>query len=187
MGGARIAALCALALLAACGRSGGPAAPSSTAPAVSGAASSDSADAAAAKAFLDGLYAHYRTSQNNDFNPYDPKARVFDPDTLALLDADTKALKGDLGTLDGDLLCDCQDFVSLRSTVTVSSATPTTAKASAAFNDVGMTDQGVRHADFDLVKTPAGWRIHDIRDGTEPWLRQQLQDEIKSLKSGKAD
>jgi hypothetical protein len=159
-------------------------APASTAPA-SAAPGTDSADAADVKAFLDGLYAHYKTSKNNDFNIYDAKAGVFDPDTIKLLKEDTRALKGDVGVLDGDDLCDCQDFVSLQTTITVQSATPTTATATAAFIDTGMSDQGVRRAAFQLVKTPAGWRIHDIKDATDTaWLRQQLQDEIKSLAKG---
>jgi hypothetical protein len=157
----------------------GLAAPASAAPVA------DSADAADVKAFLDGLYAHYKTSKDNDFNIYDAKAGVFDPDTIKLLKDDTRALKGDVGVLDGDDLCDCQDFVSLKTTVTVQSATPTTATATAAFVDTGMSDQGVRSAAFQLVKTPAGWRIHDIKDANDTaWLRQQLLDEIKRLAKG---
>jgi hypothetical protein len=147
-------------------------------------ASADTADAADAKAFLDGLYAHYKTSKNNTFNMFDANAReVFDDDTIALLKTDEKALNGDLGTIDGDWLCDCQDFVSLQSTVTVGAATPTTAKASADFKDVGMPEQGVRHDDFDLVKTAAGWRIHDVTVRGEKSLRTQLNEEIKTLKT----
>ena len=177
-------ALAATIAVAGCGRTNGP--PTSAAPPPpSSAPAVGTANAADVKAYLDGLYAHYKTSKDNTFNMFDTKAGgVFDTDTSALLDADTKALKGDLGTLDGDLLCDCQDFVSLKAMVSVQSATPTTAMASTNFVDVGMSDQGTRHADFQLVKTGAGWRIHDIRDGAEPWLRQQLQDEIKSLANG---
>lgn len=161
--------------------------PASSAPG-SSAPAADSADAADVKAFLDGLYAHYKTSKDNDFNMYGANAsQVFDADMIKLLKDDTKALKGDLGVLDGDDLCDCQDFVSLKATVTVQSATPTTATATSAFIDTGMSDQGVRHAAFQLVKTPAGWRIHDIKDANDAgWLRQQLLDEIKSLAKGGA-
>lgn len=180
--GAAAGVLCAALGLGGCGRQAAGADSASTPPS---SAAADASDAAAAKAFLDGLYAHYRTSKDNTFNMFDTSTHaVFDADTSKLLDEDTKALKGDLGTIDGDWLCDCQDFVSLRATVTVQSATPHTAKATADFKDVGMTDQGVRHAAFDLVKTPNGWRIHDIKDGDEPWLRAQLQDEIKSLAKG---
>ncbi len=196
---AAAAALLGAALLAACQKAPPPAnaAPANTAasnaaasnatpfnPAES-AASADKADAADAKAFLESLYAHYKSSKNNTFNMFDTNKReVFDPDTIALLAADTKALKGDLGAIDGDYLCDCQDFVSLQTTVKVQSATPTSAKATADFTDVGMPGQGARHAAFDLLKVNGAWRIHDISNPDQPSLRQTLQTEIASLKNG---
>ena len=161
--------------------------PTNAAPAAA-APLADAADAADAKAFLDGLYAHYKTSTGNSFNMFDTNEKdVFDPDTIALLKEDLKALKGDLGVIDGDWLCDCQDFVSLQATVTVTAATPTTAKANSDFKDTGMTEQGMRHDDFDLVKTPAGWRIHDVTVRGQQSLRAQVSDEIKSLKAGAAN
>lgn len=148
----------------------------------------DAKDAADVKAFLDGLYAHYKTSKGATFNMFDTDARsVFDADTIALLKADTKALKGDLGVIDGDWLCACQDFESIQATVTVQSASPTAAKASSDFRDTGMQDQpdrALRHDDFDLVKTPAGWRIHDITTRGEQSLRTQVSAEIQQLKAG---
>src|SRR5690348_1353240 len=124
------AALAALAL-AACQKQAPAAAANVASPRTASAADPN---AVGAKAFLDGLYAHYKTSENNNFQMFDANAReVFDPDTLALLAADQKALKGELGDIDGDWLCDCQDFVSLKSQVTVTSATPTAAKAHADF------------------------------------------------------
>ena len=197
MKAAALGACAGLVLMAAgCKQPAPPApAPTNAAPAAAAtnaapaaAAPADTADAADAKAFLDGLYAHYKTSKNNNFNMFDANAKeVFDADTIALLKRDEKALNGELGTIDGDWLCDCQDFVSLQATVTVTAATPTTAKASSDFKDTGMPDQGVRHDDFDLVKTPAGWRIHDVTTRGEQSLRTQLTDEIKTLKTEAAN
>jgi len=142
-------------------------------------------DAAAAKAFLEGLYANYKTSENNTFQMFDKDAKaVFDDDMIALLAADQKALKGDLGEIDGDWLCDCQDFASLKATIKVQSATPTTATATSDFVDVGIPGDAGHHEQFQLVKTSVGWRIHDIKTSDEPWLRQMLTNEIKQLKSG---
>jgi hypothetical protein len=147
------------------------------------AAAPSSGDAADAKAFLDGLYAHYKTSKDNTFAPFDTKAGVLDGDTIALMKADEKALKGDVGDIDGDWLCDCQDFESITATVTVQSATPTSAKATALFHDT--IDTGAPKRDtFDLVKTPAGWRIHDMGTPDQPSLRKVLEDEIARLKVG---
>jgi hypothetical protein len=155
-------------------------------PPVTAAPAAASGDAADAKAFLDGLYAHYKTSKDNTFAPFDAnQTDVLDPDTIALMKADEKALNGELGDIDGDWLCDCQDFESISATVTVQSATPTEAKATADFRDSmdGPTGKA-KHDTFDLVKTPAGWRIHDMGTADQPSLRKVLQDEIAHLKAG---
>jgi hypothetical protein len=144
----------------------------------------DAADAADAKSFLDGLYAHYTSNKNNDFNMFDAKSHVFDKDTQALLAEDNRLLKGDLGTIAGDWLCGCQDFVSLKTTVTILAATPTTAKATSDYVDTGIPSDGTRHDSFDLVKENGDWRIHDVTTGTDPSLRKDLQDEINELKNG---
>jgi hypothetical protein len=157
-----------------------------TAAAAAPAAAPASGDAADAKAFLDGLYAHYKVSKDNTFAPFDAnQTDVLDPDTIALMKADEKALNGELGDIDGDWLCDCQDFESISATVTVQSATPTEAKATADFRDSmdGPTGKA-KHDTFDLVKTPAGWRIHDMGTADQPSLRKVLQDEIARLKAG---
>jgi hypothetical protein len=143
-------------------------------------------DAADAKAFLEGLYAHYKTSKDNTFQPFDANAKeVLDADTIALMKADQKALKGDLGEIDGDWLCDCQDFESITATIAVQSATATAAKATSDFHDTPAAGGSPKHDTFDLVKTPAGWRIHDIGTADQPSLRKVLTDEIAGLKSGK--
>ena len=152
-------------------------------PPVTAAPAAASGDAADAKAFLDGLYAHYKTSKDNTFAPFDAnQTDVLDPDTIALMKADEKALNGELGDIDGDWLCDCQDFESITAVVTVQSATPTDAKATAVFTD---TMDGKPKTDtFELVRTPAGWRIHDMGTADQPSLRKVLSDEIARMKAG---
>jgi hypothetical protein len=156
--------------------------------ATSGAAA-DSADAASAKAFVEGLYAHYKASSSTGttWAPMDANVKeVFDPDTVALLAADVKALKGELGEIDGDWICDCQDWGSLAATVTVTSASSTGAKAVAVFHDTQIKGDTPKRDSFDLVMTPAGWRIHDMGTADQPSLRGVLTKEIADLKSGKA-
>ena len=147
-------------------------------------------DAAAAKAFLEGLYAHYKASSSTGttWAPMDANIKeVFDDDMVKLMAADSKALKGELGEIDGDWLCDCQDWGSLQATVTVTEASPTAAKAVAVFHDNEIKDEPTAKRDsFDLVKTPAGWRIHDMGTEQDPSLRAVLTKEIADLKSGKA-
>lgn len=186
--------------LAACQKASAPANATNAAPVVANAAPANAApaglapvaatgpDADAAKAFLDGLYAHYRASSSTGttWGPMDANIKeVFDADTVALMAADEKALKGDLGEIDGDWICDCQDWGSIAATVTVTEASPTAAKAVAVFHDTQVSDDHPRRDTFDLVKTPAGWRIHDMGTMSDPSLRGVLTKEIADLKSGK--
>ncbi|HWF78792.1 MAG TPA: hypothetical protein VN694_16625 [Caulobacteraceae bacterium] len=145
-------------------------------------------DADAAKAFLERLYAHYKTSSSTGttWAPMDANIKeVFDDDMVKLMAADTKALKGELGEIDGDWLCDCQDWGHIVATVTVTEASPTAAKAIAVFDDADIKDEPLKKDAFDLVKTPAGWRIHDMGTAQDASLRAVLTKEIADLKSGK--
>jgi hypothetical protein len=195
------AALAAALALGACQRAAAPAAnaanaasatnaaPVATNVAAGPAAEAAGPDAAAARAFLESLYAHYKTNTSSDttWAPMDANIKeVFDDDMAGLMAADTKALKGELGEIDGDWLCDCQDWGSLVATVTVTEASPTAAKAIAVFHDTEVKDEPPRRDSFDLVKTPAGWRIHDMGTQQDPSLRAVLSKEIADLKSGKA-
>ncbi|HWA63900.1 MAG TPA: DUF3828 domain-containing protein [Caulobacteraceae bacterium] len=135
------------------------------------------------KAFLQGVYAHYKSSQGDTFDPLGRNLpQVFDKDMGRLMAEDTRLLKGDLGAIDGDWLCQCQDFDSIVATITVHSTTPTTAKASADFK---VFDRA-QHNDFDLVKEDGAWRIHDMRgvSADDPHglsLRETLEQEIRDL------
>jgi len=138
-----------------------------------------STDAADVKAFLDGLYAHYKSSKDNNFQAFDANGKeVLDADTIALFKAGQKVMKGEVGAIDTDWLCDCQDFNSIVATVAVQSATPTEAKATSDFHDTFDTADKPGHDTFDLVKTADGWRIHDMGTRDQPSLRKLLQEEI---------
>ena len=79
------------------------AAPSSAAPVATNSPPVEATAEADVKAFLDGIYAHYKNSKNNSFQPFEKNAKeVLDPDTITLIDADNKALKGEVGVMDGD-------------------------------------------------------------------------------------
>jgi hypothetical protein len=145
-----------------------------------------SGDAGDVKAFLDGLYAHYNVDPKaSTWAPMDKNdAEVFDADMVRLLAEDVRINKGEVGVVDGDYLCSFQDWEPFTTTVTVASATPTAAKASADFR-VFKTDPP-RHLEFDLVKENGAWRIHDVRvnDATQQppgdSLRVSLEKEIKN-------
>ena len=186
---AAVAALAAALTLAGCQQAAPPAANSAPAPAAANAApapvAATGADAADAKAFLEGLYAHYKSAENNSFDLYDKDApSVFDQDTLALMQTEKAALKGDAGARDADSVCTCQDFTGLTAKVTIVSITPTTAKAGVDFHDTGQTE--TNHIDYDLTKGPNGWRVHDIHSFSQPSFRASLNEDIKDAKSAPA-
>ena len=181
-------ALIALAL-AACNKPAPPAAPPpSAANAAEPPPAPANTDAADAKAFLDGLYAHYVSPTDHSFEMFDKNvAEVFDPSMIQLLKDDAKASNGEPGVLDGDYLCNCQDYGSLKTTITVQTATATTAKAHASFIDTGVADAKPQADDFDLVKVNGSWRVHDItdpNDTSQGSLRTALENEIKTLAKG---
>jgi hypothetical protein len=163
-----------------------PAAPVATnaapAPAAT-ATTATGADAADVRTYLEGLYAHYKSSKGNTFEPFGRnEGDVFDADTIALLKADEAAAHGEVGAIDSDWLCQCQDFESIQSTISVQSATPTTAAAAADFKDTQISDAKPEHITFDLVKVNGAWRIHDIHTADQPSLRKVLQDDIREMK-----
>lgn len=190
----RAAMLVALAALASCSKPAAttPASTSATSaapPATSVAPAVGGKDAAEAKAFLEGLYARYATppTGKNAFAPMDKDAKaVFDTSMIQLLDKDAK-LNGpdEVGFIDGDWLCDCQDYDKIAATVTVQSATATTARARVDFKVFDET----HHNAFDLVKENGAWRVHDVQevDAKTPQqaLRGGLEADIAQLQTSK--
>lgn len=127
-----------------------------------------------AQAFLDDLYAHYR---NSAFCPTcdGTAARVFDAPLTALIRQDEKLADGEVGALDGDPVCDCQDPGGMKAKVlSVASSGPS---AAAAKVELRFPD-GPRQMTLDLVLTKDGWRIHDTHTKDAPSLVKLLKDGI---------
>lgn len=82
--------------------------------------------------------------------------------SAALLDAfakDEEMAHGEVGTIDADPICACQDFGKLRvRRVTVTSAGVDRVKARVEITNFGAPDT----VTLTLVQTPAGWRIDDV-------------------------
>lgn len=124
------------------------------------------------KAFLAALYARYNDAKT-DFSPFDTPEKYFDPQLLALMDAADKGTSDDdAGPLDGDPVCDCQDYRKLRADITVKSIEGDTAVLV-----VNLRDQGVKKAKvltYQLAQRAGRWRIHDISNPDMPSLRRLL-------------
>ena len=132
--------------------------------------------AADAKAFLTALYAHY-TAGPSDFGPtFTHQSDYFDPAMLVLMNEDARLRGDEVGALDGDPICDCQDFGKLSAQVTIDSAISTEAKATVIVTEtdpaVSPKDRKPRTFTYDLAAVNGQWRIHDMTTPSLPSLRQ---------------
>lgn len=136
-------------------------------------------DAKSAEAFLRHIYAAYK-AKGPGSELFGPKAgAIFDPGLVALLRADRKAMKGDVELLDGDPICDCQDFDISSVNVAVQPDGDGKAKATATFDNLDA--KGIK-IDFDLAAVGGQWRIANIHSASTPDFKKALQDEIASAK-----
>jgi hypothetical protein len=118
-------------------------------------------DAAGARAFVEKLYSHYPS--NPDATAFDPTGKntgdVFDPGMIAAFREDARLAHGEVGFVDADPLCQCQDDSGLKSTV--SSVTMTGPNAADVVVDLHYPD-GTLALTLHLVPVKGAWRIHDL-------------------------
>ena len=108
------------------------------------------------RAWIQHVYAGYA---NRDFSPFDHPDRYFAPPLLTAINEDSRLAHGEVGYLDGDPLCDCQDFERIRAEIR--SLARANRKATARLRVSLGVDQP-RNLRLELVQTRAGWRIADI-------------------------
>jgi hypothetical protein len=122
------------------------------------------------RAFVDRIYAGYRDSE---YSPFAAPERFFAAPLVAAIEEDSRLSNGEVGFLDGDPLCQCQDPAGLETIVReVRQPTPRTATARILLRFSTSDRRSVR---LQLVRTPAGWRIADIATPDEPSLLRDLQ------------
>lgn len=135
------------------------------------AAAAAPAPAAAAETprrFVERVYAGYR---DPDFSPLKRPERVFAPPLVTAIREEARASRGEVGFMDADPLCDCQDPAGMRPSVTEAARTgPAAARVRVALHFGSET----RNLSLKLVRTAAGWRIADISDADEPSLLVDL-------------
>ena len=137
------------------------------------------ADLASAKAFLTRLYAHYPTPEGGAaYDPTDPQTAnsVFDPSMVALLRRDRRLTSPDeVGALDGDPICDCQDDAGLKvERILVHAASGGRATAVVTLRFEGDEAPDIHRITFDLDQVRGQWRVHDIAESDTPSLRALL-------------
>lgn len=114
---------------------------------------------ATAQAFVDNLYRPYLKA-GFPGQPYDDAARFFVPALAQAMDRDNREAKrrNEVPTLNGDPFVDAQDWEISKLSIDVTGSGDT-ATAWMSFQNFGEA----RRVLLELVKTPAGWRIADIK------------------------
>ena len=132
------------------------------------------------QAFLTRLYAHYSgNTADISFSPTGAQApQWFDREMVGLMAEDARLASGEVGALDGDPICDCQDFGTLSANIKIEQVTATTARASVIITETGATyspeTRQPRTFTYDLVMEDGDWRIHDIGTKDMPSLHDWL-------------
>ena len=122
------------------------------------------------RAFVERLYAGYR---DPDYNPLAKPGRIFAPPLVAAIKEDSRLSRDEVGYMDADPLCQCQDAAGMRPLIEdVRQPARGTANAgiSLAFGGSDRRDLELR-----LIRTRAGWRIADIATADEPSLLDSLR------------
>ena len=122
------------------------------------------------RAFVERLYAGYR---DPDYSPLARPERVFAPPLVAAIREDRRLSSGEVGYMDADPLCQCQDASGLRPKIgEVRQSTRSRATVHVLL-DFGPSDR--RDLDLQLVRTAAGWRISDIVTAEEQSLLESIR------------
>jgi len=141
-------------------------------------------DAASARAFIEKLYSHYPSNPNGmAFDPTGKNAAdVFDPGMIAAFREDARLNKDEVGFVDADPICQCQDDAGLKAKI----ASVTMKGANAADVDVKLTYEGEpkpRTIIMHLVPVNGAWRIYDI---TTAEMKSYRADLLKANKEAAA-
>ena len=130
---------------------------------------------AQAETFVRHVYSEYsdpKKPNGPDFL-YKEAALIFSPALFNLIRADQRHTpKGDVGKLDGDPICNCQDWDKLSiAKLDIAKTGEKTALANVTITNMGRQ----LPLKLFLLWTPSGWRIDDISSSDMPSLKKYLQ------------
>lgn len=118
--------------------------------------------------FIGRLYAEY---QKEGFSPLAQPGDLFSSGLAAAIQKDSSG--GDVGYLDGDPLCDCQDYQRLSAKI-LQVRQPSRSTAVADVHLV-LGPKEARDLQIRLVRTQSGWRIGDVVGSDHQSLLRELQ------------
>ena len=131
------------------------------------------------KAYMERLYASYRDAS---FNPLSHPSLYFTPRLVAALKEDARLAKGEVGYVDGDPICQCQDADGPQAYVTgVTQKAPDQAEVHVS---IGLTGYEARPATFSLIMTHRGWRIADVSSPDEPSFLNGIEKSNRDQRAG---
>ena len=154
-------------------------APAPTTPAATPATAGTSAqDISNARAFLSHIYAGYHPDAGLD--AILPDEEVYTPALIAAMQANSDAYAGEVGYLDGDPLCDCQDTAQdLRQlSFDIQPLADGQLRASTQLDD----PQHPLQLQLTLQRHGGSWRVADIATARAPSLLQALERDTATAK-----
>ncbi len=135
-------------------------------------------DLTGARTFVAWIYSHYPTSTRRptfDALEGPTKRAIFAPSLIALIDEDARLAHGEVGALDGDPLCDCQDDGGMTFKIaSVRSVDAAHAAAVVVRSYPNSKAPEVGTITLDLTVAKGRWRVFDVRSKDTPSLRALL-------------
>jgi hypothetical protein len=129
---------------------------------------------ATAESFVRDLYrreAHTTKADREAFAGHRGAEAIYSPSLLALIRRDARATpKGDVGKLDFDPVCSCQDSDGI--TLEALQIMPTDPSHGRAVVTLFPAGSNQRKVTLKLVLLPQGWRIDDMESNKTPSLRK---------------
>jgi hypothetical protein len=131
-------------------------------------------DVESARAFTWGLYRAYEKGEPDYAGKQAPQ--TFAPHLLSLIRRDQAATQpGDVGILDGDPICSCQDHGGMKATdVKIKAASNGHVEAAVTLN----FPDGVRLVRLDLQEVSGQWRVADVHTKDTPSLVGLMEGEL---------
>jgi hypothetical protein len=114
------------------------------------------------RGWMERVYASY---SNPDFNPLSHPDRYFAPRLIAAIKEDSRLAHGEVGYVDGDPICQCQDPAGMKPHIL--GVTRHGASRASVRVLIDWEDNTARKARFDLVRLHGHWRIADVASGDE--------------------
>jgi hypothetical protein len=150
-------------------------------------------DAASAKAFLQSIYARYSKDGPGVEIAGPRAARYLHSSLIALLRKDARVVgPGEVGVLDGDPLCGCQDWDGIFE-LKMKVHEPKAGRAEAVVSFALFKDakpQDMRSLVITLAQENGAWRVWDVVDRSDAKaefdLRKALEREIRAARANKA-